>query len=97
MYRLEAKGLSKEYNGNNALKNLNLQIEKGEVFCLPGQNGAGKTTTINLFLGFIPASSGEARINGIIVNPAHNATKKFVAYIPETVMFYGNLSGLESL
>jgi energy-coupling factor transporter ATP-binding protein EcfA2 len=53
---LQASMLGKLYNGTAALRNLNLSIDKGEIFCLLGQNGAGKTTTINLFLGFTDAT-----------------------------------------
>ncbi len=94
---LEAAGLCKQYNGTAALTNLNLSIDKGEVFCLLGQNGAGKTTTINLFLGFTKATSGKATINDVEVMPNNLATKKFVAYIPEVVQLYGNLTGVENL
>jgi ABC-2 type transport system ATP-binding protein len=94
---LQATQLGKQYNGTAALSNLNLSIEKGEIFCLLGQNGAGKTTTINLFLGFTEATSGKATINGVDVKPNDTATKKFVAYIPEVVQLYGNLSGIENL
>jgi ABC-2 type transport system ATP-binding protein len=62
---LEAVHLSKSYNGAQALKDLNLQIEKGEVFCLLGANGAGKTTTINLFLNFTQPTEGMAKIKGL--------------------------------
>ena len=58
---LEAVHLSNSYNGSAALKDLNLQIEPGEVFCLLGANGAGKTTTINLFLNFTQPTSGRAK------------------------------------
>jgi ABC-2 type transport system ATP-binding protein len=94
---LQAKNLSKIYDSQTALNNLNLTINEGEIFALLGQNGAGKTTTINCFLGFIEPSSGEANINGISV--ANNAleTKKYLAYIPETVMLYPNLTGIENL
>jgi ABC-2 type transport system ATP-binding protein len=94
---LKAEQLSKQYNGTIALDNLNLSVGKGEIFCLLGQNGAGKTTTINLFLGFTNASSGKATINGMEVKPNDTNTKKFVAYIPEIVQLYGNLSGIENL
>lgn len=94
---LQATQLGKQYNGTAALSNLNLSIDKGEIFCLLGQNGAGKTTTINLFLGFTNASSGKATINDVEVIPNDTATKKFVAYIPEIVQLYGNLSGIENL
>lgn len=94
---LQATKLSKVYNGVYALKDLNLAIEKGEIFCLLGQNGAGKTTTINLFLGFTDATSGTAAINDVVVKPNDTSTKKDVAYIPEVVQLYGNLTGIENL
>jgi ABC-2 type transport system ATP-binding protein len=94
---LQAIQLGKQYNGTAALSNLNLSIGKGEVFCLLGQNGAGKTTTINLFLGFTGATNGKATINDVQVKPNDASTKKFVAYIPEVVQLYNNLSGVENL
>jgi ABC-2 type transport system ATP-binding protein len=94
---LSATNLSKRYNDVTALDSLNLTVKPGEVFCLLGANGAGKTTTINLFLNFIQPSSGTATINGIDVMKEPLETKKFVAYIPETVMLYRNLTGLENL
>ena len=97
MSALQASNLNKSYNGFTALDNLNLAVSKGEIFCLLGQNGAGKTTTINLFLGFIPASSGQALIYDVEVKPNDAATKKFVAYISEVVQLYSNLTGIENL
>ncbi|MFN3324275.1 MAG: ABC transporter ATP-binding protein [Bryobacteraceae bacterium] len=94
---LETIDLTKQYNGSVALNRLNLRIEPGEVFCLLGANGAGKTTTINLFLNFIEPTSGSARINGIDVVQQPLETKKFIAYIPEQVMLYRNLTGIENL
>jgi ABC-2 type transport system ATP-binding protein len=94
---LSASNLSKRYNDVTALDSLNLTVQPGEVFCLLGANGAGKTTTINLFLNFIEPTSGTATINGIDVTREPLETKKYVAYIPETVMLYRNLTGLENL
>jgi ABC-2 type transport system ATP-binding protein len=94
---LEAVNLSKSYNGTAALDALNLKIEPGEVFCLLGANGAGKTTTINLFLNFVEPSGGKALIKGLNVAEHPLETKRFVAYIPEQVMLYRNLTGLENL
>jgi ABC-type multidrug transport system, ATPase component len=93
---LEAKNLSKTYGETIALNNLNFSVKKGEIYSLLGQNGAGKTTTINIFLGLIKASSGEALINGTSVNDA-NIVSQQIAYIPEVVQLYGRLSGLENL
>ncbi|TAE24092.1 MAG: ABC transporter ATP-binding protein [Candidatus Kapaibacterium sp.] len=94
---LEAINLSKEYNGVAALHSLNLSIQAGEIFCLLGANGAGKTTTINLFMGFTEPTSGEVLVGGINVAEKPHETKKLIAYIPENVMLYPTLTGLENL
>lgn len=94
---LQAIDLTKKYNNSTVLDNLNLEVEKGEIYCLLGQNGAGKTTTINLLLGFIKASSGEAKVNGEVINPKKTGARKYLAYIPEVVTLYGNLSSIENL
>lgn len=94
---LEAQSLSKSYNGHAALQDLDLKVQAGEVFCLLGANGAGKTTTINLFLNFIEPTSGTARVNGLDVTKAPLDSKRHLAYIPEQVMLYRNLTGLENL
>ena len=94
---LEARGLSKHYGATRALDSLDLAIRPGEVYCLLGPNGAGKTTTINLFLGFVEPSAGRALVSGLDVSTHDRETKRRLAYIPEQVMLYRNLSGLENL
>jgi ABC-2 type transport system ATP-binding protein len=96
---LQAINLTKRYASQAppALDTLNLTVAPGEVFCLLGQNGAGKTTTINLFLGFVKPTSGQALINGLNVTAHPQETKQFLAYLPETVMLYPQLTGLENL
>ena len=96
---LEAIRLTKRYEGapTPALDNLNLSVAAGDVFCLLGPNGAGKTTTVNLFLNFIQPTEGEALVGGINSLRDPIAARAKLAYIPETVMLYGALSGLENL
>lgn len=94
---LQAKNLTKEFNGKKVLDNVNISVGAGEVYCLLGQNGAGKTTTINIFLGFLDASAGQALINGHEVKSDRAQANKMIAYIPEVVQLYGNLSGIENL
>jgi ABC-2 type transport system ATP-binding protein len=94
---LEAINLTKRYDGTTALDRLNLRIEPGEVFCLLGANGAGKTTTINLFLDFVRPDEGSARVKGLEVRENPLETKRLLAYIPEQVMLYRNLTGLENI
>lgn len=94
---LKAINLTKSYNGTTALNDVSFEVKRGEIFCLLGQNGAGKTTTINLFLGFIEASGGKALINDVAVKLNGTETNKMIAYIPEVVQLYGNLSGIENV
>ncbi|UYQ90971.1 ABC transporter ATP-binding protein [Chitinophaga horti] len=94
---LQITELNKTYGDHQALRGLNLTVNKGEVFCLLGQNGAGKTTTINIALGFLPATSGSVAIDGWQVTPGGSNASKSVAYIPEVVMLYANLTAIENL
>lgn len=94
---LKTIDLHKKYNGFTALKSLNLEVGKGEIFALLGQNGAGKSTTINILLGLIQATSGDAFVNNISVREHPQEIKKHMAYIPETVLLYPALTGLENL
>lgn len=94
---IEAINLTKEFPGLVALDSLNLRIEAGEIYCLLGANGAGKSTTINIFLNFIAPTSGTALIKGIDVVSSPLAARRVLGYIPESVMLYRNLSGLENL
>jgi len=95
---IKAVGISKRYNGKKfVLDALDLEIRGGEIFCLLGANGAGKTTTINLFLGFIKPTRGEVFIDGLNVHTNPIETKHRIAYIPEQVMLYPSLTGVENL
>lgn len=94
---LEAKELTKKFGSFTALDALDLKVGGGEVVCLLGANGAGKTTTINLFLGFLEPSSGAAFVNDLDVRQAPIETKRHLAYIPEQVALYPQLSGIENL
>jgi ABC-2 type transport system ATP-binding protein len=94
---LEASGLTMRYGALTALDGLDLVVDRGEVFCLLGANGAGKTTTINLFLDFVRPSAGIARVGGLNVAEHPLETKRHLAYLPEQVMLYRTLTGLENL
>jgi ABC-2 type transport system ATP-binding protein len=94
---LEAINLRKIYGDHEALQGLNLKVNAGDIYCLLGANGAGKTTTINLFLNFVEPTSGTARVNGVDVTQSPLETKRYLAYIPEQVMLYGNLTAIENL
>jgi ABC-2 type transport system ATP-binding protein len=95
---LQAIDLTKRYEDQQlALDALNLEIKEGEIFFLLGANGAGKTTTINLFLNFIEPTGGKALINGIDVTKDPLESKKYVSYVSENVMLYGNFTARQNL
>jgi branched-chain amino acid transport system ATP-binding protein len=62
---LEAQGLSKEFQGFCAVKDVDLVVRRGSVHALIGPNGAGKTTVFNLLTGFVPPTAGRIAFNGI--------------------------------
>jgi len=95
---LEAIELTKRYeDGELALDGLTFRVEPGEIFCMFGANGAGKTTTINLFLNFIPPTSGQALIEGIDVAKDPLKAKRHVSFVSENVMLYGNFTAVQNL
>lgn len=99
MPAIEIKGLTKQYpvplkrEAVNAVSNLNLAVEEGEIFGFLGPNGAGKTTTIKMLLGLIFPTAGEAYVLGA---PAGDiAVKHQIAYLPESPYFYEHLTARE--
>jgi ABC-2 type transport system ATP-binding protein len=95
---LEAINLTKRYeDGELALDGLTFRVEPGEIFCMFGANGAGKTTTINLFLNFIPPTSGTAMMEGVDVVKDPLKAKKHVSFVSENVMLYGNFTAVQNL
>jgi ABC-2 type transport system ATP-binding protein len=92
-----AEGLTKRYGDLVAVDNLDLELRRGEIFGLLGQNGAGKTTTILMLLGLTEPTSGTARVLGL--DPARDAlrVKRQVGYLPDSVGFYGDMTGRQNL
>jgi ABC-2 type transport system ATP-binding protein len=99
---LKIEGLRVEYKSRErgqgtkiALNSLNLKIFPGEVFGFLGPNGAGKTTTINVLLGFVRPTAGDASIFGTSVrNPI---ARQRIGYLPELTYYYKFLSAEELL
>ena len=91
---LNINNISKSYGKVRALNNLNLQINKGEVFGILGPNGSGKTTTLGLILSVLNADSGSFSWNG--QEPSKYDRKKIGALV-ETPNFYPYLSARQNL
>lgn len=92
---LEIQGLTKKYGKFLALDNLNLHIDKGEIFGFVGPNGAGKTTTMRIVCGLLKATSGSVLVDGVnaITNP--DDIKRKVGYVPDFFGVYDNLKVME--
>ena len=76
--------LSKTYSsGFAALKNINLEINKGEIFALLGPNGAGKTTLISIICGIVTKSSGEVTVDGQSIVSGYRATRQMIGLVPQ--------------
>jgi ABC-2 type transport system ATP-binding protein len=96
--RLEAANLTKRYeDGVLALDHVSFAVMPEQIFVMLGGNGAGKTTAINLFLGFIEPTEGEARVDGTVVHRDPLAAKERLAFVSENVMLYGNFTALQNL
>jgi ABC-2 type transport system ATP-binding protein len=96
---VEIKDLTVTFNTRQgavqALNGINLKVEPGRVFGFLGPNGAGKTTTMHVLLGFIEATSGEARIFGTDVR--QSIARQRIGYLPEHPDTYRFLTGRELL
>lgn len=88
---INVESLTKDYGPNRAIENLDFTAEKGEVLGFLGPNGAGKTTTIRILTGFMPPTSGVARIGGFDVVEESLEVRKLVGYMPETVPLYDDM------
>ncbi len=81
---LSISGLSKTYDGGfEALNNINLDIERGEIFALLGPNGAGKTTLINIVCGIVKPTSGTASVNGYDIISGFRQTRAVIGLVPQ--------------
>jgi ABC-2 type transport system ATP-binding protein len=81
---ISISGVSKSYaTGFQALKVVNLDIEKGEIFALLGPNGAGKTTLINIVCGIVTASSGSVTADGHDIVRDYRAARSMIGLVPQ--------------
>lgn len=95
---LELKNLTKIYGGTKvAANNVNLKIQKGEIFGFIGHNGAGKTTTIKCVVGLLNYENGDIYFDGKNIKEFPIEYKKYIAYIPDNPDLYDYLTGLQYL
>jgi len=82
--QIEINNLSKVYDdGFNALKNINLNIKKGEILAMLGPNGAGKTTLINIICGIVKPTSGKVSVEGFDILNDYRETRSRIGLVPQ--------------
>lgn len=94
---LEINNLTKTYDKKNAVDDLTLTIESGEICGFIGHNGAGKTTTIKAVAGILDFDGGDIKIDGISVKEQPVECKKRIAYIPDNPDLYEFMTGIAYL
>ena len=97
MSAITITNLTKKYGAVTAVDNLNLSIEKGELFALLGMNGAGKTTTIKMLSCLIQPTNGDAVLLGDSIKKNPNAIKQKANVSPQETAVAPNLTVLENL
>ncbi|WP_287152956.1 ABC transporter ATP-binding protein [Candidatus Solincola tengchongensis] len=91
------RGLTKYYGRKRGVEDLDLRVERGEVFGFLGPNGAGKTTTIRLLLDLIRPTRGKAEVLGMDARVRGVEIRKRLGYLPGDLALYDNLTGEELL
>jgi ABC-2 type transport system ATP-binding protein len=94
---IRLEGLTKRYGGVDALRELDLDVDEGEVLGFLGPNGAGKTTTIRLLLGLIRPTSGHAELFGLHAERNAVEIHKRLAFVPGEAALWPTLTGQEIL
>ncbi|MBU8892703.1 MAG: gliding motility-associated ABC transporter ATP-binding subunit GldA [Bacteroidales bacterium] len=85
---IQVKNLTKIYGQQKAIDQISFEIKTGEIVGFVGPNGAGKSTTMKILTGFIPPSSGEAKINDLDLIKDSLEIRKHVGYLPENNPLY---------
>jgi ABC-2 type transport system ATP-binding protein len=85
---IEVRNLTKRYRDLVAIDQVTFDVGKGEILGFLGRNGAGKTTTMRILTGFLPASSGSAKVAGFDVFEQPLEVKRRVGYLPEQPPLY---------
>jgi ABC-2 type transport system ATP-binding protein len=89
--------LTKKFEDVTAVDDLNLSIERGELFGLLGPNGAGKTTTINILCGLLEPTSGAISVGGYDVQKETEKVKELIGVCPQDTATYPYLTGRENV
>ncbi|MFH2129166.1 MAG: ABC transporter ATP-binding protein [bacterium] len=96
---LETKNINAYYGESHVLRDLSLELERGETVALLGRNGMGKSTTIKSIMGLVTPRSGQITFKGeqIAGQPSYRIARMGIAYVPEERRIFPNLSVLDNM
>lgn len=94
---IQASGLGRAFGEMWAVRGLDLEVKRGEIFGLVGPDGAGKTTTMRLLTGILAASEGSATVAGFSIQGGEEEIKSRISYMSQRFGLYGDLSVEENL
>lgn len=94
---IQASGLGRTFGEMWAVRGLDLEVKRGEIFGLVGPDGAGKTTTMRLLTGILAASEGSATVAGFPIQGGEEQIKSRISYMSQRFGLYGDLSVEENL
>ena len=96
---LQLVNVESYYGGIQALKGLDISVQKGEIVTLIGSNGAGKSTTLKSISGLVKVTTGSIVYNGVDISnkPAHETTLLGIAHVPEGRRIFPKLTVMENL
>lgn len=97
MFAIDIQHFSKKYQGKEVIRDLNLQVNEGEIYGFIGPNGAGKSTTIKALLDFIKPTTGDLAIFSLDSQKQAKTIRQFTSYVSSEVRFYPNFTTLELL
>lgn len=89
---IEVQDVTKSYGTTTAVDHVSFTVNKGEILGFLGPNGAGKTTTMRILTGFMPATSGTARVSGFDVFKDSLQVRRHIGYLPEAPPVYPDMS-----
>jgi ABC-2 type transport system ATP-binding protein len=94
---IRTEKLCRDFGRHRALRDLEMTVERGEIFGVVGPDGAGKTTAIRILAGILAPTSGNAWVDGISVVEDPEQIKEHIAYMPQRFGLYEDLSVIENL
>lgn len=89
---IEVENLTKQFGSKTAVDHLSFAVKQGEVLGFLGPNGAGKSTTMRMITGFIPPTSGDARVCGVSIVDRPAEAKRRIGYLPESAPLYNDMT-----